>query len=113
MRLREALRAWDSDKFAARLKQELESIGASQLPLQQGLSGASYALEDALSVMFLSAKEQDGFIQAKVGVFYKGLIAGCSCADDPTPVEPQDAYCEVLIRIDCHSAEATATLLDA
>ena len=32
--------------------------------------------------------------------FDTSLIAGCSCADDPTPVEPQPEYCEVELQIE-------------
>jgi hypothetical protein len=39
-------------------------------------------------------------IRARVGVFFSGIVAGCRCADDPTPVEPQDEYCEFQFEID-------------
>jgi hypothetical protein len=46
-----------------------------------------------------------------VGVFFSGIITGCSCADDPTPVETQNEYCELLFAIDKATAETTITLL--
>ena len=47
------------------------------------------------------------------GIFYTGVVAGCSCADDPTPVEEQHEYCEVLIEINRATAEAVIRLLPA
>ena len=86
-------------------------MGAEQLPLQQGLSTSSYALDDKLNVRIISVSEGAGFIRAKVGIFYTGIIAGCSCADDPTPVEEQVEYCVVQLDIDKTTAETTVALL--
>lgn len=102
-----SLQAWNTPDFAAVLKQELSQSGAGSLPLQQGLSSGSYALDAGLSVMLISAIEAGGLINVKVGVFYKGVIAGCNCADDPTPVEAQNEYCEVELVIDKVTAQTT------
>ena len=45
------------------------------------------------------------------GIFYRSVIGGCSCADDPTPVDEQAEYCEVVVEIDKVTAEAKVTLL--
>jgi hypothetical protein len=111
IRLTKALRTWGTHEFTAVLKKEIEAFDAEQLPLQQGLSAGSYALGDKFEAMVISAHEQDGFIRARLGVFYSGIVAGCSCADDPTPVEPQPEYCEVQVDIDRKTAEATIVLL--
>jgi hypothetical protein len=105
MRLPESVSAWGSPEFHDVLKRELERWGPSAFPLQAGLSTSSYALDDGFSVMVIGASEADGFIQARVGIFYSGIIAGCSCADDPTPVEAQSEYCEVQLAIDKLTAE--------
>jgi hypothetical protein len=111
IRLTQALNAWGARGFAEVLKQEIEQLDAGALPLQQGLSAGSYALGDKIEAMLIAAHEQDGFIRARVGIFYSGILAGCSCADDPTPVEAQPEYCEVQVDIDRTTAEATITLL--
>lgn len=102
--------AWNSPDFKRILKFEVEQLGARQLPLQQGLSATSYALDDGFEVMVLRAAELDDRIQAKVGVFFSGITAGCNCANDPTPVEPQNEYCELMIDIDKATAQATVRL---
>jgi hypothetical protein len=47
----------------------------------------------------------------KAGVFYTGIIAGCSCSDDPSPVDEQNEYCDLLFTIDKLTAETQITLL--
>ncbi len=86
-------------------------MGAKQLPLQQGLSTSSYALDDKLNVLIISVSDDASFIRAKTGIFYTGIIAGCSCADDPTPVEEQVEYCVVQLDINKVTAETTVALL--
>ena len=82
-----------------------------QLPLQQGLATSSYVADGEFSAMVLDVSEDSGFIHAKAGIPYSGIIAGCSCADDPTPVSEQSEYCEVLLAINKLTAETTVTLL--
>lgn len=113
LHLPDSLAAWGTPGFAAALKRELAGAGA-RLPLQQGLSATGYALDARIEVMLLGAEATAGEIVVKVGVFYAGVVAGCNCADDPTPVEAQPEYCELRIAIDRHpagAAAATATLV--
>jgi hypothetical protein len=104
--LSESMKSWNSPGFASTLKRELGALDAGQLPLQRGLSATSYALDDKPEILFLSAAEDEACIRAKIGVFFFGIVAGCSCADDPTPVEPQSEYCEFEVRIDKATAAA-------
>jgi hypothetical protein len=112
IRLSNSVHAWGTPAFSGTLKQEIEQLGADQLPLQQGLSVGNYATAGEFSVMVISASEEAGFIRVKAGVFFKGIIAGCNCADDPTPVEEHDEYCEVQFDINKTTAEATVALLN-
>lgn len=111
IRLPEALNAWGRPAFRDTLKAEIGALSASQLHLQEGLSGSSHALDGKHEAVLISTREEDGRIRAKVGIFYAGIIAGCSCADDPTPIDEQTEYCELQIDIDKNTAEATITLL--
>ena len=111
IRLTRSLNAWGTPDFEGILKAEIEQLGAEQLPLQQGLSTSSYALDNTLNVRIISVTEDASFIHVKVGVFYTGIIAGCSCADDPTPINENNEYCEVQLEINKMTAEAAVTLL--
>ena len=110
IRLPESVKAWGSVEFDKVLKGEIERLDPALLPLQQGLTFTSQALDGEFSVMVISAAGQPGFIHARVGIFYKGILGGCSCADDPTPVEPQNEYCEAMLVIDRATAEASIML---
>jgi len=109
--LHDAVQAYGSPQFESMLKQELEKLTAEQLPLQQGLTRSSHVAESPFTVMFLSAQDQSETIQARVGVFYAGVIAGCNCADDPTPIDEQNEYCEILVEIDKQSAATQFSLV--
>lgn len=109
--LPESLKAWNSPDFKDVLKREVERLDSRLLPLQQGLSATSYVVDGKFSALIISVTDDPQFIHAKLGIFYSGIIAGCSCADDPTPVEPQTEYCELLLTIDKATAETSVALL--
>ncbi len=111
LRLPDSLTAWDSPAFQATLKRELETQ-AALLPLQQELTSSSVVSGDRIEVMVISAEADARSIQARVGVFFSGIVAGCNCADDPTPVEPQNEYCELLVSIDRATAGAVVNVAD-
>ena len=109
--LAKTLAAWGTPAFESTLKSELEQVAAEQLPLQQGLSGTSHVTGSQHSVMVIGASGEDDVIRARVGIFYGGVLTGCSCADDPTPVEEQPEYCVIQLQIDRKTAEAQVALL--
>jgi len=111
MQLTQTLGAWGTTSFKAVFMREIKKLSVNELPLQQGLTTGSYALDRDIEVMILNSWESDGFIHVKAGIFYKSVIAGCSCSDDPTPVDKVDEHCEVMIEIGKTSGEATITLL--
>jgi hypothetical protein len=113
MRLPGTLAAWGTGAFRDVLKAELARMGPADLPLQEGLSCSSHATDSPPQAVMLSAVDAGDCLRVKAGIFYAGIIAGCSCADDPTPVEEQTEYCEVLLEIDKSSAETKVTLLQA
>lgn len=110
IQLAQALCAWGTPDFEQVLAQELAQH-AVQLPLQQGLSSSSAVTDAPITVMVHSADDIGGVIRVKAGIFYQGVIAGCSCADDPTPVSEINEYCVVQLDIDKASAAAAVALL--
>ena len=82
------------------------------LPLQQALSTSSHVTDSQRTVTIIRVSDGENLIHIKAGIFYSGIIAGCSCADDPTPIDEQNEYCVVQIEINKQTAEATITLLD-
>lgn len=106
----EALKAWGAPEFKAVFKKAVEKMGVKQLPLQQGMSFSDYALDNNIGVSLLSTLELGDVIHVKAGIFYEGMIAGCNCADDPTPADTQTEYCEVLFVINKNSGQASVIL---
>lgn len=109
--LHNSLRAWGGADFEAVLKREIETLGADNLPLQQGLSGSNYVAESPITLMIHRVAEFENAICIKAGIFYQGIIGGCSCADDPTPTGENNEYCEVRIDIDKATAVTAVALL--
>jgi len=111
MQLSKTLNAWGTPEFDTIFKSEIEQLDARQLPLQQALTTASYALNSKPNVMIIGISEDPDSIYVKTGIFYSGIIAGCSCADDPTPVDATNEYCTLQFDIDKATAETSVTLL--
>ena len=109
--LRKSLDTWQSDPFNATLKQEIESLSLDQLPLQQVLQLGSMALEDGIQATILKIEETTDSIRVNVGIFFNSVIAGCNCADDPTPIDMQNEYAEMRFIIDKQSAETRIELI--
>lgn len=104
VRLIESVRAYGSGNFRDVLKQEIAQLGRDFLPLQQGLSTGNYVSDAPLNVMISSVVEVGDLIRVKAGIFYQGIIGGCSCAGDPTPASDINEYCEVVLDIDKSTA---------
>lgn len=111
LQLKQSLPVYGDSNFEGVLKTEIENLDANLLPLQQGLSVGGYALYDSFNVMIISASASSRYMQVKAGIFYRGVIAGCSCADDPSPTDVTTEYCEVLFEIDRGTGEATVALV--
>jgi hypothetical protein len=110
LKLSGALRAWGMPDFEAALKQEL-ARNAGHLPLQQGLSSSSSVADAPVTVVIHSMTGLGNAIRVKAGIFYQGVIGGCSCTGDPTPDSENTEYCVVLLSIDKTTAATEVTLL--
>ncbi len=105
IRLQQSLRAWGTPEFGRVFKQELALVGNHALPLRKALSVGSHVTETPLTVMVISMQETPTTIRIHAGLFFTSIIAGCSCADDPTPMSEYPEHCELVLEIDRASAE--------
>ena len=112
MKLSKALQANHSPEFNKALKNEIQDLDPNLLPLQQGLSLSSYVGKTPFSAVILNISEEADYIKIKVGIFYTGIIAGCSCYDDPSPTDEQNEYCELLFSVNKNTADTEIELLD-
>lgn len=104
--------AWKTPEFDQTLKRELGAVDAARLPLQQGLTLSSMVSPEPFSVIVIDKGEIDTAIHCRVSIIYSGIIAGCSCADDPTPLDRQTEYCELSLEINKESAETRVILIE-
>ena len=87
-------------------------MNRNELPLQQGLSRGSHVIDEPLTALIMKVAQTDDVLRVRAGIFYKSQVAGCSCADDPTPVNNESEYCEVLLDINIYTSAATITLIE-
>lgn len=111
LQLDKTLQAWGTPEFEPVLKQEVMH-SAEQLPLQQGLSTGNYVAAGPITVVLHSVTELENILRVKAGIFYAGVIGGCSCADDPSPASDNTEHCVVQLDIDKATA-ATVVMLVA
>jgi len=107
-----SLAAWNSDVFSAVAKREIGALDEKLLPLQQGLRYSSSVNANSLSVTLLHVEDDAHKITVRAGLFYTGIISGCNCADDPTPIDEYNEYCEVVFQIDKKTAMTSVLLID-
>jgi len=112
IRLAQALLAWGTHDFTDVLKQEVARLDVDQLPLQQGLSTGNYVADMPFTLVMHSVAELDEVIRVRAGIFYQGVLGGCSCTDDPTPTSDINEYCEVQLDIDKRTAVTSVTLIE-
>lgn len=109
--LNKALLSRGSPDFKDVLKQEIAQLDPDQLPLQLGLSTGNYVSDAPITVTINRVTEMERVIRVEAGIFYQGIIGGCSRTDDPTPVSDINEYCEVQLDIDKASAITEVTLV--
>lgn len=112
IRLKKSLDAWQCADFKVTLQKEISLLDETSLPLQEGLSRANYVDASDLSVLILNITETNTDLQIKTGIFYQGIIAGCNCSDDPTPMASHTEYCEVQFSINKKTAKTKVLLLE-
>ncbi len=95
----------DAD-FARALKSALEALSPHELPLQRAIAPSSYVGDAAIEVSVLRA--ECGVLEAKVGVFFTEIAASCGCGDEPMV---QNAYCELQVRLEAGSGDASFEVL--
>lgn len=111
-RLPESLAALNAPGFGKILQREIEQLGLKHLPLQEALAHSSHALDSDIRAVIHSVENKGASLLVKAGIFYSGIVAGCSCADDPNPVDTQQEYCEIRLEIDTTDASAGIELID-
>ncbi len=104
--LKKSLAAWNTPAFEETLKQELEALPAKHLHLQRAMEHGSALGTQPPKVSILSAREEESTVTIRVGIFFSSIIAGCNCADDPTPMDEITEYAQLGLTIEKQTGEA-------
>ena len=105
IKLERSVQAWGTAGFEEIFKRELARQAAA-LPLQQAMTGGNYVSEAPLGVMINHIDDSGAGLCVSAGIFFRSVIGGCSCADDPSPASDIEEYCEIMLEIDRHTGEA-------
>ncbi len=103
---------WSTPEFAPRLCAALAEWPAEALLLVRAMARGSALGPSPHQVTWLAGEALEGRYRVRVGVFFTSIIAGCNCADDPTPVEEQSEYTTLQLTIDPLSGEVAVALED-
>ena len=108
--LPDSLRAWGTDAFASALKREIEALPPDTLPLDGATAHGGRVDDEPVVATVIGAADAGAHLEARVGVFFAEVIAGCSCGDEPFT---QPGYCELAVRIDRATGAAGFALVPA
>jgi len=107
---------WGRADFIPRLTHILENLSETDslavLPLQQGLTQSSMALTKNIKIILVKCQEAPETYTTTGHIFYYGVVAGCNCADDPSPIEPIPEYCAFSLSINKQNGDSQISLID-
>jgi hypothetical protein len=95
MKLPRSSALYGTADFTRGFVDEVSALPPDSLPLQQAMAQGNMVTDDALQVMVNSVDCDDRQLRVKAGIFFTSMIAGCSCADDPSPVDKINEYAEL------------------
>lgn len=95
-RLPRSLTAWGSPAFVITLKSEIEALPVGSLPLEDATTQGGRVGGEPIALAVLQAEDVGDAIHVRVAVFFTEVVGGCSCGDEPMPVQ---ARCELRVEI--------------
>lgn len=111
LHLERSVAVWGSAAFETAVQQELAAHQAD-LPLLRALTQGNQLTDEPIAVLLKRAIASEGEVALVVTVFFESVNAGCSCANDPTPIGTEREMCELAVWLDLATASARIELLD-
>ena len=74
------------------------------------LGNQGYVDDSSITCTVLNFKDDKDHITIKTGIFFTEILICCGCGDDPVP---ENAYCEIMIKLDKKNAKAIFEIIDA
>lgn len=104
VRFAAVLRDWKSDRFSETVKNEVSRLEPGVLPLGQCVTRGGLVDERRRQAMVLGAYEDERALHVSLGLFFAEIVINCGCGDEP---QEEHAYCEIELRVDKATAEAS------
>jgi len=95
MKLPRSSASYGTPDFTRCFIAEVSALPSGSLPLQQAMAQGNMVTDDAPQVMINSIDCDEQQLRVTAGVFFTSVIGGCSCADDPSPVDKINEYAEL------------------
>lgn len=102
----------DPGELEATFKAEISALDPGELPLEEGMARGSVATGDAVSAMVISIGIEPECVRVHAGLFFTSVIAGCACTNDPSPMNDEAEYSEVVFEIERPDGATRVRLLD-
>ena len=72
-----SLQAWNTNRFAQTLKDELEHLPAGTLPLEKGVAQGGLVDDNHITATILNFSNNETAIEANVGIFFTEIVINC------------------------------------
>lgn len=109
--LPKTLAAWPDGELVTILNEELAAADPAWLAPERLLARGSHVVSRPRFII-LGSQADDKRVTLHLGVFFQSVIAGCACADDPTPEDRIEEYGELRLTLDRHDAHAEIEPVD-
>lgn len=87
-------------------QQALKHLTLDNLPLIECCHHSGNIDEESIDINLLSSAEFEQVIQLKIGVFFREILPGCACSDDPSQaISYENGYCELQVEVDKTTAK--------
>jgi len=106
------LAAWGSEAFAVILGRELTAAEGLQPLLLRAMTHGNQLATTPVNLLLLHAADEGSCLRLRLDVLFQSVVAGCSCADDPTPWSEINECCHIEIVIDKTTAQADMELIE-
>ncbi|SMN13591.1 hypothetical protein BHECKSOX2_714 [Bathymodiolus heckerae thiotrophic gill symbiont] len=89
-------------------QQALKYLTLDNLPLIECCRHSGNIDEDSIDISLFSSAESEQVIQLKIGVFFREIIPGCTCSDDPLQaISYENGYCELQVKVDKNTSKVS------
>jgi hypothetical protein len=103
---KQALKHWGNDDFFQYFKLAFNKLTLDELPLFDYCTHSLIIDKDSIDITMLSSADNEQVVILKIGVFFREVLSGCACNDDPSQaIIFENSYCELSLEINQQTAK--------